>query len=121
MKEHLVGTAQLAREFAEKFGKEEWGYCCGMLHDIGKYSSEFQRKIRLDTNNMVDHATAGVQLCDNKGGYYPLLSYCIAGHHAGMPDYGNTAISSSLCGRRVKKIYNYEERELIYSFSFFLK
>lgn len=108
LKEHLEGTAQLAGEFAAKFGKEEWGYCCGMLHDIGKYSSEFQRKIRWDTNNMVDHATAGAQLCDNKGGYYPLLSYCIAGHHAGMPDYGNTAISSSLCGRRVKKIYNYE-------------
>ena len=45
VKEHLVGTAQLAREFAEKFGKEEWGYCCGLLHDIGKYSDEFQRKI----------------------------------------------------------------------------
>ena len=57
LKEHLEGTAQLASEFAAKFGKEEWGYCCGMLHDIGKYSSEFQRKIRRDTNNMFYHAT----------------------------------------------------------------
>ena len=38
------GTAERAGEFAEKFGKREWGYCCGMLHDIGKYSKEFQRK-----------------------------------------------------------------------------
>ena len=40
------GTAQRAGEFAEKFGKREWGYCCGMLHDIGKYSAEFQKKIK---------------------------------------------------------------------------
>ena len=36
--EHLTGTAQLAGAFADAFGKQEWGYCCGMLHDIGKYS-----------------------------------------------------------------------------------
>ncbi len=44
----------------------------------------------------MDHATAGAQVCKELGGYYPILSYCIAGHHAGLPDYGNTAISSSL-------------------------
>ena len=41
VKEHLEGTAERAGNFAEKFGKREWGYCCGMLHDIGKYSKEF--------------------------------------------------------------------------------
>ena len=46
VKEHLYGTAELAGSFAEKFGKKEWGYCCGMLHDLGKYSKEFQRKIQ---------------------------------------------------------------------------
>ena len=45
VKEHLYGTAELAGSFAERFGKKEWGYCCGMLHDLGKYSKEFQRKI----------------------------------------------------------------------------
>lgn len=108
VKEHLTGTAQLAEKFAAKFGKEDWGYCCGMLHDIGKYSNAFQKKIKENTNNMVDHATAGAQLCMKLGGYYQFLSYCIAGHHAGLPDYGNTAISSSLCGRRKKKIADYE-------------
>ena len=43
VKEHLTGTAKLASEFAGKFGKADWGYCCGMLHDIGKYSKEFQK------------------------------------------------------------------------------
>lgn len=44
--EHLRGTAKLAGEFAAAFGKEDWGYCCGMLHDIGKYSEKFQKKLR---------------------------------------------------------------------------
>ena len=108
VKEHLEGTAERAGEFAEKFGKREWGYCCGMLHDIGKYSKEFQRKIQENTNERVDHATAGAQVCKELGGYYSVLSYCIAGHHAGLPDYGNTAISSSLCGRMKKKICDYQ-------------
>lgn len=106
IKEHLIGTATLAGQFAEKFGSKDWGYCGGMLHDIGKYSEEFQKKINEDTNNMVDHATAGAQLCKKIN--LPVLDYCIAGHHAGLPDYGNTAERSSLCGRYKKKIYNYE-------------
>ena len=36
--DHLQGTAEKARGFAEVFGKGDWGYCCGMFHDIGKYS-----------------------------------------------------------------------------------
>ena len=108
VKEHLLETAQLTEKFAEKFGKKEWGYCCGMLHDIGKYSNEFQRKITGDTEERVDHSTAGAQLCNELGGYYQILSYCIAGHHAGLPDYGNTAINTSLCGRLSKKVCSYQ-------------
>ena len=114
IKEHLEGTASLAQSFAEKFGKGEWGYCCGMLHDIGKYSKEFQKKIKEDTNNMVDHATAGAQLCKKMN--LSVLDYCIAGHHAGLPDYGNTAERSSLCGRYkknrclIKRTCNYSDK-----------
>ena len=108
VKEHLYGTAELSGSFAEKFGKKEWGYCCGILHDLGKYSKEFQRKIQNDTSERVDHSTAGAKVCNEKGGYYSILSYCIAGHHAGLPDYGNTAIGNSLCGRCNKKICDFE-------------
>ena len=108
VKEHLYGTAELAGSFAEKFGKKEWGYCCGILHDLGKYSKEFLRKIQNDTSERVDHSTAGAKVCNEKGGYYSILSYCIAGHHAGLPDYGNTAIGNSLCGRCNKKICDFE-------------
>ena len=99
LKDHLTETAQLSGKFASKFGKEEWGYCCGVLHDIGKYSKEFQKKIKGNTSERVDHSAAGARLCMEKGGLYQLLAYCIAGHHAGLPDYGNTAIPSSLCKR----------------------
>ena len=46
LKDHLFGTAELASRFAERFEKSDWGYCCGMLHDIGKYSLAFQEKIK---------------------------------------------------------------------------
>ena len=62
MREHLYGTAKLAGEFAGRFGKEEWGYCCGLLHDIGKYSEAFQDKIRNNSDRKVDHSTAGARV-----------------------------------------------------------
>ena len=109
LKEHLEGTAELAKEFAEKFGKGDWGYCSGMLHDIGKYSSEFQKKIKENGNQMVDHSTAGAQVCMEKGGMYGFLGYCIAGHHAGLPDTGvpDHSGASTLMGRKKKKIPDY--------------
>ena len=108
--DHLQGTAALAGMFAEAFGKYDWGYCCGMLHDIGKYSAAFQHKIRTNGTEMVDHATAGAQVCKDHKGLYPIMSYCIAGHHAGLPDYGNQADRASaptLGGRLKKKVEDY--------------
>lgn len=110
VKEHLCETAELAGKFAESFGKEDWGYFCGMLHDIGKYSLAFQDKILSGSNKMVDHSTAGAKVCWEKGGIYPFMSYCIAGHHAGLPDYGWASDSGSaptLEGRKKKKIEDY--------------
>ena len=85
--DHLTVTAEKAKKFAEVFGKGDWGYCCGMLHDLGKYSDKFQRRIR-GKEIKVDHATAGARVCLELGGMYPFMEYCIAGHHAGLPDMG---------------------------------
>lgn len=111
VKDHLQGTADLAEEFAAKFGKADWGYCCGMLHDIGKYSQEFQRKIHENLNIQVDHSTAGAKVCNELGGYYWLLTYCIAGHHAGLPDLGRKGLPSSLLGRLEKMLCDYSAFE----------
>ena len=85
---HLKHTAELASKLASSFDAAEWGYFSGIVHDIGKYSQKFQRKIRGE-NIRVDHSTAGAQLAWNKNGLYQLMSYCIAGHHAGLPDSGS--------------------------------
>lgn len=111
IKEHLEGTAKLSGEFAEKFGKQDWGYCCGMLHDIGKYSIDFQKRILGENNYRVDHSTAGARVCLEKGGKYSFLEYCIAGHHAGLPNYGDNydeSTDSTLSGRRLKKLSDYQ-------------
>lgn len=109
VKEHLQGTAKLAEKFAAKFGSADWGYYCGLLHDIGKYSSEFQRKIQENPDLRVDHSTAGAQVSNELGAYYSLMSYCIAGHHAGLPDCGRKGVSASLLGRLEKKVCDYSE------------
>lgn len=111
LKEHLSETALLAGKFANQFGKSDWGYCCGMLHDIGKYSIGFQERIRGNSNKRVDHSSAGAQVCLEKGGYHEWISYCIAGHHAGIPDYGNsvdTGSAPTLIGRRRKVVEDYQ-------------
>lgn len=106
-KEHLEGTALLACSFAERFGSGEIGYFCGILHDIGKYSQQFQKRIR-GANLQVDHSTAGAiesnNILKNIGW---ILSYCIAGHHAGLPNGGSpvdTGSESTLHGR-LKRSY----------------
>ena len=111
IKEHLEGTAKLSGEFAEKFGKQDWGYCCGMLHDIGKYSIDFQKRILGENNYRVDHSTAGARVCLVKGGKYSFLEYCLAGHHAGLPNNGNNydeSTDSTMSGRRQKKLSDYQ-------------
>ena len=107
MKDHLCETAELAGRFAERFGKADWGYACGMLHDIGKYSLAFQDKIKNNSNRQVDHSTAGAKACFEKGGMYSFMSYCIAGHHSGLPDYGSSSDpgnAPTLQGRKKKHI-----------------
>ncbi len=34
--EHLKGTAELAKLFADTFGSGKWAYLAGLWHDIGK-------------------------------------------------------------------------------------
>lgn len=107
LQEHLSKTAELAGNFASEFSCKDWGYACGIMHDIGKYSKEFQERIR-GSGKAVDHATAGaIEMA--KIPAYP-IEYCIAGHHAGLPNGGASADdggNSSLTGRLKKKVPDY--------------
>lgn len=66
-----------------------------LLHDIGKYSFAFQKRLEGSPVH-VDHSTAGAQELIQRFGGNPadrtkafILAYCIAGHHGGLPDYGS--------------------------------
>ena len=87
--EHLENTAQKAGEFAAVFGAEMWGRAAGLLHDDGKASAPFQKRLR-GMRVRIDHSTPGAKYALNHlrspKGAGKLLAYCIAGHHTGIPD-----------------------------------
>ncbi|MDO4183190.1 MAG: CRISPR-associated helicase Cas3' [Coriobacteriia bacterium] len=93
---HLKGVSKLCKEFAGPFGAGEWAAVVGLVHDIGKASEAFQRRIR-GSNEKVDHSTAGAQLLFERYGSTVgvLLAYLCAGHHGGLPNmYGTSSALS---------------------------
>ena len=92
MSEHAKQVALLVKGFAGKFGAASLGEVAGLLHDVGKYSNEFQSKLR-GANSRVDHSTAGARVAAEAfAGFKPLgqlLAYVIAGHHAGLANGGS--------------------------------
>lgn len=104
VKEHLEGVAKLSGTFAAAFGCKKWGYGCGIMHDIGKYSIEFQK--RLHGGVKVDHATAGAKELCSRGNI--MQAYCVSGHHAGLPDGGSPAEPASFYGRMKKELKDYQ-------------
>ena len=101
VKDHLEGTAQLCARFARSFGAEAQGNLIGFAHDIGKCSDEFQKRLR--GGQIVDHATAGAYECAKTDIRATWAACCIAGHHGGLPDFGNpnfdTPDDLTVCGR----------------------
>jgi CRISPR-associated endonuclease/helicase Cas3/CRISPR-associated endonuclease Cas3-HD len=105
--DHLENVAKLSGEFAKDFGAENTAYVCGMLHDVGKCSSEFQDRL-LNNAPKVDHSTAGAMEVGKLYGesFKRLLGYIICGHHSGLMNYGSE--ESGLKLRFNKKIPKYE-------------
>lgn len=102
---HLREVADMAGCFADETGLPGLGAyarAAGAYHDLGKYSDAFQKRI-LHDGPKVDHSTAGAYELFSKG-VWP-LSYCMAGHHGGLPDGGVQGdIEGTLVGRLNKAI-----------------
>ena len=60
LQSHSVNVGEMAAEFARIFGVQEQAYQTGQLHDLGKYSEAFNR--RLHGSPSVDHATVVVKI-----------------------------------------------------------
>ncbi|MFB2864551.1 CRISPR-associated helicase Cas3' [Aeromonas sp. MdU4] len=108
--EHLRSVGLLAAGFAGKLNIALAGELIGLLHDIGKYSQEFQDYIQsalglvncdeddyVDADaqrGKVDHSSAGAQYIwralSERGGleslFAQVLALCVASHHSGLID-----------------------------------
>ncbi len=113
--EHLHGVADRSMHYAEAFSAGYLGYLAGILHDIGKYSSEFQHRIRGNPIS-VDHSSAGAQwimrdqtvrdyLGNTRLDLYlaRLIAFAIAFHHGGLKNYGSIDEEGSLNYRIAKE------------------
>jgi CRISPR-associated endonuclease/helicase Cas3 len=118
LEEHLRETAELAAIFSDEFDSREWGYVLGMVHDAGKATSEWQNYLgnksgyneeaSSETPGRVEHSGPGAKLAEDVFGKTigRFLSYCIAGHHAGLPNWIGmpAALTFRLQNSNTKKI-----------------
>jgi CRISPR-associated endonuclease/helicase Cas3 len=88
LNDHLRGTAELAARFAKGFGGDRVAWWLGMLHDCGKASGDWQKRLAEVSGSRrpvgIDHKTLGARMARERGlGSFALA---IAGHHGGLTD-----------------------------------
>lgn len=92
VRDHLEGVALRAERFGEAFGAGPHAYRTGLLHDVGKYAPDVQRRMADPEHTAkVNHTSAGaieaLSLRDMFG------AFAIAGHHGGLSDIGSLKVS----------------------------
>lgn len=103
IKEHSIQTAELASSYAISPLKDI-AYNCGVFHDLGKYQRSFVLKIMEKPTLKVAHAQCGaieLKNIEKDSITTKMMQYCIAGHHAGLHNFGNKCDDenqSTLCG-----------------------
>ena len=102
--DHLEGTGARAARFLADVGASDLGRIAGLLHDLGKYTPEFQARLRGGWR--CDHATAGAKVAIERYGdrIGKMLGFCIAGHHAGLANGVNGHRIGSLADRLEREI-----------------
>lgn len=101
LEDHLQNVASSSAQFASIFKAELWGRLAGEGHDVGKGTNEWQAWLRrvnniddefskFDTGRHEKHAMHGAKwLYGYSSEAGKLLSYCIAGHHGGLPNWSD--------------------------------
>ncbi|WAL63773.1 CRISPR-associated helicase Cas3' [Amycolatopsis cynarae] len=83
--DHVRATAELARQFADPFGLGDLAAALGLVHDAGKASCTWQKKLVevADTGKAVgeDHKSLGAELLFPRVGAAALA---VLGHHGGL-------------------------------------
>ena len=96
MQDHCKAVAAMSAVFAASFASGEHGRILGNLHDLGKARDSFQLYLRRCNGiedsgaDYGDHSHSGAGACwlwNHAGNLGKALAYCIAGHHAGLPDW----------------------------------
>lgn len=118
LKDHITNVAENTEKFVNEFFCKNAGYILGLLHDLGKYSNEFQSRL-MGINIKVDHSTAGAKVCHDIENDYKLsrkneyvifkaFKYAITGHHGGLLNHGINA-EGTLNNRLEKDIPDFSD------------
>lgn len=119
LSDHLLGVAAGCRARAAKIGLATAGELIGLLHDLGKYSDQFQQYLRSAVAAMEDseravprkgsvvHSTAGAQVIwkrlkakgQREAMFAEVLALCVASHHSGLIDCVSPSGKDSLTTR----------------------
>lgn len=102
--DHLHGTGDRAGRSLERLGLAELGRAAGLLHDLGKFTPEFQKRLRGGPS--VNHSTAGAQVaCEQYPSHLAkLIAFCVAGHHAGLANGVNGDKTTALVDRLRERV-----------------
>lgn len=89
LQDHLYNVSKYAEFFSNDFEAGEIGALLGLVHDLGKYQTKFQDRIR-GHSVRVDHATEGARLLSEKWNELGWLhGMVVSGHHTGLKDSGS--------------------------------
>ncbi len=83
LRDHLRSVAELTSNFAEDAGLPRvLGEWAGWLHDLGKYSDEFQRHLARQDRDFVEHAAHGAAIALAANSIE--CAFAINAHHSGL-------------------------------------